>query len=423
MKWFRIILPSVVILFLMGLMGCNEGDKALDTGREIIFTDSLPGGQYAVEVKGLKVEPGYLSLKVSWEPVVSDEFAYYEVEWDGKNTIVPTYNLDNTVYTAQTQDTSYTIGNLFNQTYTVKVRAIAGNMMKSAPAVAGVISPQEDLVAPTGFKLKKAVELGRSVQFEWTNPEDEDFDGVEVLMKRETEEEWSIRKRTNASEEGITVSGLEPLTKYLVQIRAYDRVGNFSEEETIEGDVKTKKQVNLRTMKIFRFSSEEKKGEGTNGAAAFAVDGDLNTYWHSIWSSGNYWEKGKGLMANGNYQKGTMVGPDYQWLIIDLGQWVTPTRITVYPRKQSSWGVIKTFKLESSPYDLNTYDPDKFKVFTYDLGTYDISESTLNQKPGICDIGNLMPNVRYVKVTFMTATNDSYARVGEIEIEALVSEE
>lgn len=65
MKYFRILLPMVVGLSFLGLNGCNEGDKAEGTGREIVFTDSLPGGQYAVEVKGLQVEPGYLSLKLS----------------------------------------------------------------------------------------------------------------------------------------------------------------------------------------------------------------------------------------------------------------------------------------------------------------------------------------------------------------------
>lgn len=426
MKCFRILLPLFVFLSTLGLIGCNEGDKAEGTGREIVFTDSLPGGQYAVEVKGLQVEPGYLSLKLSWEPVISDELAYYEVEWDGKNATVPAYNIDNTVYTAQTKDTSYMIERLLNETYTVKVRAIAKNMMKSAPAVVDQITPDEDLVAPTGFKLTKAVELGRSVQFKWENPKDDDFDGVEILLKKETDADWTIRTRTNANEDGATVAGLEPLTKYLVQIRAYDRVGNFSEEEMVEGDVKTKKQVTLNTMKIFRFSSEEKKGEGDNGSAAFAVDGNVNTYWHSIWSSGNYWVKGKGLMANGGSNYGRMVAPDYQWLIIDLGQKVTPTRITVYPRKQSNtWGLITSFKLEASPYDLAVYDPDKYGVFpaSHALGSYDISGSTLNHKPGVCDIENLVTNVRYVKVTFMSATNDNYARVGEIEIEAMVDEE
>ena len=416
----------MLVLLSLVFIQCNDGEGAEGTGREIVFTDSLPGGQYAVEVKGLQVEPGYLSMKVTWESVISEELAYYEIEWEGNNLEVPAYNIDTTVYTVQTRDTVYTLENLYNEDYIVRVRAVAKNMMKSVSSVKQNVQPEKDLVAPTGFKLTKAVELGRSVQLGWTNPADEDFDGVEILMKKETDEAWTIRKRTNPEDNGITIAGLEPLTKYLIQIRAYDRVGNFSEEEMVDGDLKTKKQINLKTMSVFRFSSEEKVGEGSEGAADFAVDGDPGTYWHSIWKSGNYWVKNKGLMTNGTSANGVMASPDYQWLIIDLGQWVTPTRITVYPRKQSNeWGLITNFKLNASPYDLGLYDPDKYSVFpdSHFLGAYDISGSTLKHQPGVCDLENLVANVRYIKVTFTAATNDRYARVGEIEIEAMVDEE
>lgn len=33
--------------------------------------------------------------------------------------------------------------------------------------------------------------------------------------------------------------------------------------------------------------SEETSGEGSNGLAIRVLDGDLGTYWHSIWNSGN----------------------------------------------------------------------------------------------------------------------------------------
>ncbi|MBJ7882134.1 discoidin domain-containing protein [Gelidibacter salicanalis] len=35
---------------------------------------------------------------------------------------------------------------------------------------------------------------------------------------------------------------------------------------------------------VIDFSSEESKGEGTNGFASRIIDGDINTFWHSCWS-------------------------------------------------------------------------------------------------------------------------------------------
>ncbi len=75
-------------------------------------------------------------------------------------------------------------------------------------------------------------------------------------------------------------------------------------------------------------STEERTGEGPiNGRAAVTADNDLNTFWHSSWSSGE---------------------PPYpHWLSIDMKAEIFVTKVAMAPRQNNSNGFTK-FKIEGS---------------------------------------------------------------------------
>jgi len=75
-------------------------------------------------------------------------------------------------------------------------------------------------------------------------------------------------------------------------------------------------------------STEELSGEGaTNGRAAVAIDGDINTFWHSSWSSSE--------------------PPFPHWLQFNMTDSTYITKIALTPRQNNSNGFTK-FKLEAS---------------------------------------------------------------------------
>lgn len=75
-------------------------------------------------------------------------------------------------------------------------------------------------------------------------------------------------------------------------------------------------------------STEELSGEGaTNGHVAAVIDGDINTFWHSSWS--------------------TQEPPFPHWLAFDMIDSTYVTKIALTPRQNNSNGFTK-FKLEAS---------------------------------------------------------------------------
>lgn len=429
MKRYRIILPVLLVMASLGLIQCNDGDLPANAGREIQFKDSLPAVPYAVTMHNLKVVPGHLSAVVSWDAVSDDNLAYYEVEWQGRNTEKPQYNLDTTVYTAQTKEISYQIENLYNEVYTIKVMAVSKNMMKSEFLASQPVTPEEDFVSPTGFEFQSVSAVGQSAQFIWKNPKDKDFYCVEVLVKEKNAAEWAIRQRSVTSDTSLTVLGLTPFTEYDYELKAFDRVGNYSpESEIVQGEMKTRNIVKLTNMKIFRFSSEELKGEGSNGKADYVIDGNKSTYWHSTWSSGRYWVKGSkdgaGEWNQGYYSDNSnwSFGGFPQYVIIDLGKIVIPTRVIVWPRQNDGWGAIKSFQIQGAGWDPLVYDPDRYGVMSIEYGLFDSGKAGATKDPIICNL-TALKETQYLKFTFLSNTaGDSYARVAEIEVEALVDE-
>lgn len=73
---------------------------------------------------------------------------------------------------------------------------------------------------------------------------------------------------------------LDVLAKRVDQAIAFEKA-QIEKEESFKQNI-----IDKKGWEMIDFSSEETKGEGTNGRAAQTIDGDVNTYWHTQWRGG-----------------------------------------------------------------------------------------------------------------------------------------
>lgn len=83
---------------------------------------------------------------------------------------------------------------------------------------------------------------------------------------------------------------------------------------------------------IVDFSSQETRGD--DGYARNAIDGQDNTFWHSVW-------------YGGDFSDGTSTGNLPQYIVVDLKQEVIPSVVMLYRRDGATRGPTSV-KVEST---------------------------------------------------------------------------
>lgn len=399
---YKNVCKTILLLTVAtGMVRCNENENIAGSGGEIEIRDSLPTGKYEVAVSDIQVTAGERSLAVTWEaPSNTSRLAYYQVEWQGRYS-------DTTLYTAPSTETSYQITHLYNDEYSIRITAVATNMQKSDPVAAtGFFRPTEDLQAPENVSDLQVTPVATSAAFAWVNPSDEDFDRILVKVRRVDSTNWFLTDTLSAIESSLSVVGLQERSEYEYSVQTLDYIGNIS--EVLEGTFKTKMEVLLDKLdaagnplwSIVDFSSQETGGD--DGRAANAIDGKDNTFWHSVWYSGDY-------------SDGVTSGSIPQYIVIDLKQEVIPSVVMLYRRDGASTGPTSV-KVEST-----LEEPLSKNTEWNDLGTHTLNGGTDNGALP-CNI-SVLKTARYIKITVLAAASGSYAIVREVNVKALVDEE
>lgn len=401
LKLMNICKALLILLISVGMVRCNENEEIAGSGGEIEIRDSLPVGKYEVAVSDIQVTSGERTLNVSWDaPGNTSQLAYYQVEWQGRNT-------DTTLYTAPTTATSYQITHLYNDEYSIRITAVATTMQKSDPVAAeGFFRPLEDTQAPENVSDFQVTPVATSAAFNWVNPTDEDFDRILVKVRRMDTVGWFLVDTLSAIESTLSVVGLQERSEYEYNIQTLDYIGNIS--EAIEGTFKTKMEVQLEKLdadgnplwSIVDFSSQETRGD--DGYARNAIDGKDNTFWHSVW-------------YGGDFSDGTTSGNLPQYIVVDLKQDVIPSVVMLYRRDGASTGPTSV-KVEST-----LEEPLSKNTEWNDLGTHTLNGGTDNGAL-LCNI-SVLKTARYIKITVLSAASGNYAIVREINVKALVDEE
>lgn len=381
------------------LVQCNEGEGVAGAGGEIVINDSLPDGRYDFAVSNISVSRGEQSLTVSWEaPANATDLAYYLVEWKGDDA-------DATLYSASSHTTSYTISRLYNDNYTVGVRAVSKNLQKSDIVYAdNTYQPLEDREGPGKVSGVTVSSAAVSSLLSWENPGDEDLEYTVIKIKEAQATEWKVTDTLSAIDTEWNIAGLTEKSSYDYAIQSFDYIGNGSETET--GTFRTKTEVQLKKIgddgellwKIADFSSEETGGDP--GAAVNAIDGNDKTFWHSVWYSGNY-------------GPGTNIGTLPQYIVIDLQQRVIPSVVSLYRRDGNASGPTSV-RIESS------LEAPTLNTQWNNLGTFVLDGTNNGALP--CSI-SILKEAKYIKITILAAANGGkYAMLREVDIKALVDE-
>lgn len=402
MKYKNTLLAKSLLLGAVALffVQCNEADDQLETGGDIVITDSLPTtGVYHVEATDLSVTPGLRQLEVSWKAPVGEQPAFYLVEWQGVTD-------DKTIYTKAIEGTAATLNNLYNTEYKVTVKAVSGEFLKST-GISTTATPTADHVAPANVSDLQVNIMASSVSFAWTNPEDEDFDHTILKIQEKGVDTFLYVVNLISLTEGQAFGQLKEKTEYTYSFQTFDYIGNASEEITETFRTKTEQflpkvdEDKKPLWSIAGFSSEETRGE--MAPAANAIDGDEDTFWHSVWNGGNF-------------APGVTTGKCPQYIIVDLKNEYTLSEVLLYQRKGYRNGPT------SAKVEVTSGNPESSTTEWIDLGTTRNMGGESSDAAQPCLL-NQVVSARYVKITILTTADpESYARLREIDFKVLVDE-
>lgn len=367
----------LLLTLILGMVRCNEDESGSGAGEDIEIRDSLPQGTYNAEVADITITPAERALNVKWTAPDVNDLSYYIVEWQGTDK-------DNTIYGAPVKTNSYEISGLYNESYRVKVYCVSKKFWKSnGVELPQVEDPISDDTAPEQIKSLNVASFATSATLTWVNPDDEDFDHLDVVVIKAEDGDTILSKRLLVIDNQITVFGLDEKTAYNYAFQGSDYIGNAT--SVLSGEFKTlteKKLDNKAEWTLEGFSSEE-----SDGKAQACIDGNEDTFWHSAWRSAK---------------------PLPQYVVIDLKKAVLLSAMETFKRNGNAAGPT-SIKLDGKLAWTDDWT---------DLGTSPVNkDSYAGQKVN----AQRLMEVRYVKVTVMAASN-GFAMIREIDAWSLVSE-
>ncbi|MGQ8336968.1 DUF4998 domain-containing protein [Sunxiuqinia sp. A32] len=214
----------------------------------------------------------------------------------------------------------------------------------------------------------------------WLSPNDLE---VGTLIKYTTNDDEEQTLVIAPEESSIVLDNRQPGTPvsyqsmYIPEIAAIDTF--YTDWVTMQ--VSYDGKVDKSGWIITGFSTEEPAEGAPNGLATAAIDGDINTFWHSQWNGGN---------------------PGYpHWFSVDMGEEVEISAIEVFRRQGNGGGQTKHQFL----YSTNGTD-------WVDYGTFDMNKDT-NDGQRFSNESN--PTARYIKYVALEGGN-FYAFLGELNV-------
>lgn len=393
--WINI---GLLVSFALLMVQCNEDENVGVQGGLIVIGDSITPGVYAAEVSEIEAESGLRSLYLSWTAPEVKDLAYYLVEWTG------TGRTDTTIYSEIVSgETEIMLERLFNTEYKIVIRAVSENYQKSQ-GVEFLATPEMDGEGPGQLENLDVSPVASSALFSWENPGDEDFDRILFKIQEVGVDTFLVKDTLLNIETMRNVVNLRENTGYTYEIITEDYLGNASEPMTgsfktlIEVNIPNKDQNDKMIWEVADWSSEETSGEGSNGRAEQAIDGDDGTYWHSQWTGGG--------------------APAPHFIVVDLNDHLKVSVVEIFKRSTGN-AANKIVRLEG--YNGNVDFENGATLPSYgseawiQLGEFTLNESSTAGQS--CNITNVI-EIRYLKIN-ITVGN---AMVRNVKIRALVEQ-
>ena len=220
------------------------------------------------------------------------------------------------------------------------------------------------------------------VKANWSNP-----NGANLVLTFEYTAGGNLKTQTFESSDTngeAIISGMDPGEQNMA-VTIADVYGNSFGPNTFIVSPQEASQLDKTGWSIIDFSSEEAGGEGpVNGYVTAAIDGDINTFWHTTWSTGS---------------------PDYpHYFTVDMGAEKTIASFEVFRRQNNGSGQTK-----------HQFFVSNDGVTWTDMGTFNMdSSSNDGQVYPMAD----NPTARYFKYVATEGPNN-FAFLGEINVYGL----
>lgn len=252
----------------------------------------------------------------------------------------------------------------------------------------------------------RATAFANRVVFTWTAPATGDLSNTVIRVKPQSDAVWLIEKSVDKAETSFQITDLDASKTYAYSVQTKNADGELSEGvtgsfSTVEETLLQKTDANDRPLwSIVSFSSQETKSD--NGYASNAIDGKDNTFWLSVWNSGDF-------------APGITTGAVPQYIVIDLKQEADLTEILLYRRNGANSGPTSA-KIETT-----LDDPTENGTAWHDLGTYTLNGNTENGALP-CALRDIK-TARYVRITVLKVASGTYAGLREVDVKAVNKEE
>jgi hypothetical protein len=357
MKTKLIYILFALLPFLIGVSSCKEDDG-----------DTTPPSP----VDNIVITPDFGGFKLSWQNPTDVDFRYVDLsytdalgnQWSKK---ISQYG-NSTQVAGLTEEKDYTFNLVsYDKSGNASGTKTISGKCKTPPFL---VVAQELAVNPDfgGINVKWENTCGKQV-------------AVMVQYKDNNGAKQVQTTVSNKPNDVLFVSGLQAKSQ-VFKITVSDSIGNAGPTKDYNLTPLAESLIEKNGWEVVSFSSEEASGEGTsNGRVIHAIDGNINSFWHSQWAGGT---------------------PPYpHWFIINMNQTVTISRFECYRRQGDSGG------------------PDKIKFYaSMDGQTWtDLGENTFNRNVNTAQSYRISsnPEARYFKFE-ATAGPNTFSHLGEINV-------
>ncbi|MBV8251431.1 MAG: discoidin domain-containing protein [Chitinophaga sp.] len=261
-------------------------------------------------LSNLKGTAGYGEAVFTWDPIGrtpkdSADYLYTSISYTDS-----TGKINETKFSRYT-DTAV-VGSLIDRPYTFTIKTVGPLGAVGVPAMLS-LTPKPPVYIAIANTLKIEASIG-GAKISWDNNSGKTVI-VNAAYTDPTTNKVMSKSFTSAQQAGVGfLSGIPGGSPVTVVVTVTDISRRQSNPVTATVTPLTEVKISRAGWSIAGFSDQEDGGEGpVNGYATAAIDGNINTFWHTTWSSAET--------------------PYPHWIAVNIGRSVTISRVGLVNRQ------------------------------------------------------------------------------------------
>lgn len=322
-------------------------------------------------VQQVSATPGYGEVDFAWQFPQDSSFQYVSVRY--KDSAGSSLEQKFSRYT----DTAI-ISGLQNHAYTFTVKTVTQSGVASA-AQTFTVTPFQTAYQLVSGTLSVSPDFGAAV-VKWRNITGKTV-GIKIQYTDSTGATQLLSASSAAAADSTTVTGLQSV-QTAFSITVTDATGHSSDAQVFSATPYAEAQFAKTSWSVVDFDSDEEDGEGPdNGFVKYAIDNNINTYWHTAWENDE---------------------PGYpHYITVDMGQQQVVSRIEIFNRQGHKDGMTQIQLLGST--DNTNWN---------NIGTFPFQQIDAGQ---FFPVTGAARNMRYFKMIALQGA-DFYTFVAEFNV-------